>query len=269
AQRLHHESRQQPLPPCARASGVDLSLSPALECRNSAATARSAAGSRDSRLEGATAPPSALSTPRVSQAATDRRRRGRARTRRLPVGRDAGSPARSPAGSPHRGGPHHRLTSHYAPALGSRASLGSKGEHSRGRYAARVCRSEIRAPRMRQLPTNPILAAPAWQRADRRISAGFTVDAAPGHATLPRPLTPAQSYQRRRPTADESVDRRTRGSRARVPVLGFLAVNTLPSSSLGEAGSRSGEWGAVLTAAGSRPNLVLVGRDPPFTGPAP
>jgi hypothetical protein len=27
------------------------------------------------------------------------------------------------------------------------------------------------------------LTAPAWRHADRRISAGFTVDAAPGHAT--------------------------------------------------------------------------------------
>jgi hypothetical protein len=47
---------------------------------------------------------------------------------------------------------------------------------------------EIPVPRMRQLPTNPILAAPASVRitcnADRRISAGFIVEAALGNSVL-------------------------------------------------------------------------------------
>jgi hypothetical protein len=48
----------------------------------------------------------------------------------------------------------------------------------------------ILVPRMSQLPTNPILAAPANARiacvADRRISAGFIVEAAPGTSVLRR-----------------------------------------------------------------------------------
>ena len=35
-------------------------------------------------------------------------------------------------------------------------------------------------PRMSALQTNPILAAPAWQHADRRISAGFIVEDSAG-----------------------------------------------------------------------------------------
>jgi hypothetical protein len=38
---------------------------------------------------------------------------------------------------------------------------------------------------MSALQTNPILAAPAWQHADRRISAGFIVEAAAGALGLP------------------------------------------------------------------------------------
>lgn len=38
-----------------------------------------------------------------------------------------------------------------------RVACGSKGEHSRERYAARSICCEIPVPRMRQLPTNPIL----------------------------------------------------------------------------------------------------------------
>jgi hypothetical protein len=54
-------------------------------------------------------------------------------------------------------------------------------EHSRRRYAAchlQSCR--IPVPRMSQLPTNPILAALPERFGNRRISAGFTVDAASG-----------------------------------------------------------------------------------------
>jgi hypothetical protein len=66
------------------------------------------------------------------------------------------------------------------------------GEHSR--YP--LCGAELHAViqaihdgRMSQLPTNPILAAlarPNFGPANRRISAGLTVDAAPG----PRSLNP-------------------------------------------------------------------------------
>jgi hypothetical protein len=35
------------------------------------------------------------------------------------------------------------------------------------------------------LQTNPILAAPVWQHTDRRISAGFIVEAAGGALGLP------------------------------------------------------------------------------------
>ena len=52
-------------------------------------------------------------------------------------------------------------------------------EHSRRRYAARVVRSTgIPEPGMRQLPTNPLLAALPTRVGNRRISAGSTVDAA-------------------------------------------------------------------------------------------
>jgi hypothetical protein len=76
-----------------------------------------------------------------------------------------------------------------------RSALGTIVEHSRWRYAVTFSKQllrEIPVSRMSQLPTNPILAAPASVRtacfADRRISAGFIVEAAPGasvpHASL-------------------------------------------------------------------------------------
>jgi hypothetical protein len=73
-----------------------------------------------------------------------------------------------------------------------RSVLGTIVEHSRGRYAVTFSEPllrEIPVPRMSQLPTNPILAAPASVRiaciADRRISAGFIVEAALGASVLP------------------------------------------------------------------------------------
>jgi hypothetical protein len=53
-------------------------------------------------------------------------------------------------------------------------------EHSRRRYAARAVLNinGIPEPRMSQLPTNPILAALPTRVGNRRISAGFIVDAA-------------------------------------------------------------------------------------------
>ena len=92
-------------------------------------------------------------------------------------------------------------------------SGGTIGENARRRYRVRAVQTTrgIPVPRTSQLPTNPILAATAERSADRRISAGFIVEAATGapdpHA-LPRrkrrtPCTPIstcltiiQSYQR-------------------------------------------------------------------------
>jgi hypothetical protein len=53
-------------------------------------------------------------------------------------------------------------------------------------YARCLHCGAIPEPRTSQLPTNPILAAPVGQLTDRRISAGFIVEAAigtPGHLT--------------------------------------------------------------------------------------
>ena len=55
-------------------------------------------------------------------------------------------------------------------------------EHARRRYAARAVQGSDGIPesRMSQLPTNPILAALPMRIGNRRISAGFIVDAASG-----------------------------------------------------------------------------------------
>jgi hypothetical protein len=61
-------------------------------------------------------------------------------------------------------------------------------EHSRRRYVVRVvCSNGIPESRMSQLLTNPILAALQRSLGNRRISAGFTVDA----ASRPRRTTTA------------------------------------------------------------------------------
>jgi hypothetical protein len=72
-----------------------------------------------------------------------------------------------------------------------RSARGTIVEHSRMRYAVTFSGQllyEIPVSRMSQLPTNPILAAPANARisrfADRRISAGFIVEAASGASVL-------------------------------------------------------------------------------------
>ena len=86
-------------------------------------------------------------------------------------------------------------------------------------------RSRIPESRMSQLPTNPILAALPTAIGNRRISAGFTVDAASRprrptttHACTQRlqPLTTAQSYQRRSSPAGEP-NKSARRSRAPSP----------------------------------------------------
>ena len=92
-------------------------------------------------------------------------------------------------------------------------SGGTIGENARLRYRVRAghTRRGIPVPRTSPLPTNPILAAPAERSADRRISAGFIVEAATGAPGLhparrtkrrtartrgPACLTIIQSYQR-------------------------------------------------------------------------
>jgi hypothetical protein len=92
-------------------------------------------------------------------------------------------------------------------------SGGTIGENAHRRYRVRSGHTPrgIPVPRTSQLLTNPILAAPAGQPADRRISAGFIVEAATGapdsHASRllkrrttrtrgPACLTIIQSYQR-------------------------------------------------------------------------
>jgi hypothetical protein len=55
---------------------------------------------------------------------------------------------------------------------------------------------DIPVPRMR--------AAPAWRHADRRISAGLTVDATAGPRNSRSLLTTAQSHQRPSSAAGES-----------------------------------------------------------------
>ncbi len=68
-------------------------------------------------------------------------------------------------------------------------SGGTIGENARVRYRVRAGQTTrgIPVPRTSQLPTNPILAAPAERSADRRISAGFIVEAATG-APVPHTL---------------------------------------------------------------------------------
>src|SRR5689334_19845936 len=78
-----------------------------------------------------------------------------------------------------------------------------------------TCGSGIPDPRMSQLPTNPILAAPVPHGADRRISAGFIVDAAsgprlPSIAAQHALLTQAQSYQRRALLRRNAIERAQR-----------------------------------------------------------
>src|SRR3990172_9244044 len=67
-------------------------------------------------------------------------------------------------------------------------------------YARCLRRGVIPVPRTSQLPTNPILAAPVRRLTDRRISAGFIVEAATGPrascSLTAACLTDAQSYQR-------------------------------------------------------------------------
>jgi len=65
-------------------------------------------------------------------------------------------------------------------------SVGTIGECSQSLSGTSVRQDDgIPVPRMSALQTNPILAAPAWQHADRRISAGFIVEAAAGALGLP------------------------------------------------------------------------------------
>ena len=80
---------------------------------------------------------------------------------------------------------------------GQRVSGGTIGENARSRYRvrARLARRGIPVPRTSQLPTNPILAAPAERSADRRISAGFIVEAATG-----APDSPPRCLVKRRTT---------------------------------------------------------------------
>lgn len=60
---------------------------------------------------------------------------------------------------------------------GPRVSVGTTGvARLRYRVCAAFAAHRIPVARMSALQTNPILAAPAWTHADRRISAGFIVE---------------------------------------------------------------------------------------------
>src|ERR1019366_2323312 len=134
------------------------------------------------RVEGTAPLAQTVSAPRVSETSADRGRRGRARTRRLSLGRDART-TRDARRDRRRGGV---ATDH------TMLMTGRTGGQPAARLGARswpLCGTSrsggTRAFRMSPLRTNPILAALRGRPRNRRISVGFIVEAAAGASAVP------------------------------------------------------------------------------------
>jgi hypothetical protein len=177
---------------------VELPSSSSGQCRSQAPPDRTTAERDRACVEGAAAAASALHASRLSKATADRGGGRGSRARGLSVGGDAGLLIHV-----QRGG--RRLI-----AFASRSQRWN-GVWSAARGAStregvmRIALQEAISPCLECASSRRIqfLTAPAWRHADRRISAGLTVDATAGPRHSSSLLTTAQSYQRRSSAASE------------------------------------------------------------------